>query len=94
MVAELRKTNKSLYETDYNLWVLETVQKLQCRDLDDLDWEKGVGNGFYMSQFFSVSSTGNESLTFEHGESLETTPFMENPKPSPLIRIHPFMLTS
>ena len=39
MVAELRKTDKTLYETDYNLWVLETVQKLQDRDLDDLDWE-------------------------------------------------------
>ena len=39
MVAELRKTNKNLYETDYNLWVLETVQRLQCRDLDSLDWE-------------------------------------------------------
>jgi hypothetical protein len=39
MVSELRKTNKTLYDTDYNLWVLETVQKLQVRDLDDLDWE-------------------------------------------------------
>jgi hypothetical protein len=39
MVAELRKTNNSLYETDYNLWVLETVQKLQNRELKDLDWE-------------------------------------------------------
>jgi len=39
MVAELRKTDKSLYETDYNLWVLETVDKLQRRDLGALDWE-------------------------------------------------------
>lgn len=39
MVAELRKTNKSLYETDYNLWVMETVQRLQNQDLDDLDWD-------------------------------------------------------
>ena len=39
MVSELRKTNKTLYDTDYNLWVLETVQKLKVRDLDDLDWE-------------------------------------------------------
>jgi hypothetical protein len=39
MVAELRKKNKSLYETDYNLWVLETVTKLKNRDLDALDWE-------------------------------------------------------
>ncbi|MBE9176005.1 DUF29 domain-containing protein [Synechocystis salina LEGE 06155] len=39
MVTELQKINKSLYETDYNLWILETVEKLQCRDLNELDWE-------------------------------------------------------
>lgn len=39
MVAELRSTDKTLYDTDYNLWVLETVQKLQTRELDNLDWE-------------------------------------------------------
>jgi hypothetical protein len=39
MVAKLQRTDKTLYDTDYNLWVLETVQKLQVRDLDDLDWE-------------------------------------------------------
>ncbi|MBJ7898796.1 MAG: DUF29 family protein [Cyanobacteria bacterium RI_101] len=39
MVAELRKIDKSLYETDYNLWVLETVDKLQRRELGALDWE-------------------------------------------------------
>ena len=30
---------KQLYETDYNLWVLETVKKLQNRELDSLDWK-------------------------------------------------------
>ncbi|AGF51434.1 slr1814 [Synechocystis sp. PCC 6803] len=39
MVAELHKTNTNLYETDYNLWVLETVAKLKNQDLDALDWE-------------------------------------------------------
>jgi hypothetical protein len=39
MVAELRKIDQSLYDTDYNLWVLETVGQLRRRDLDALDWE-------------------------------------------------------
>jgi hypothetical protein len=38
MVAQLKTDSKSLYETDYNLWVLETVKKLENRDLDSLDW--------------------------------------------------------
>ncbi|MGI0483665.1 DUF29 domain-containing protein [Geminocystis sp. CENA526] len=39
MVAQLIKNKTSLYDTDYNLWVLETVKQLQNRDLDSLDWE-------------------------------------------------------
>jgi hypothetical protein len=38
MVAELIKNKKKLYDTDYNLWVLETVNKLEKKDLDSLDW--------------------------------------------------------
>ncbi|MBF2057196.1 MAG: DUF29 domain-containing protein [Cyanobacterium sp. T60_A2020_053] len=39
MVQELIKQEKSLYDTDYNLWILKTVEKLAKRDLDSLDWE-------------------------------------------------------
>jgi hypothetical protein len=39
MVAELKNKTKSLYDTDYNLWVLETAKKLENRDFDSLDWE-------------------------------------------------------
>jgi len=39
MVAELIKNKQDLYDTDYNLWVLETVKKLEKRDLDSLDWD-------------------------------------------------------
>lgn len=39
MVAELIKNTKDLYDTDYNLWVLQTVKKLEKRDLDSLDWD-------------------------------------------------------
>jgi Domain of unknown function DUF29 len=39
MVAELIKNKQDLYDTDYNLWVLETVKILEKRDLDSLDWD-------------------------------------------------------
>ena len=39
MVTEYQQAQKKLYETDYHLWVLETVKKLQSRELDSLDWE-------------------------------------------------------
>jgi len=39
MVAESQQAQKPLYETDYQLWVLETVKQLQNRDLEALDWE-------------------------------------------------------
>ena len=39
MVAESNKTQKPLYEKDYHLWVIETVQKLQNRKFETIDWE-------------------------------------------------------
>jgi hypothetical protein len=39
MVTQLKTESKSLYNTDYNLWVLETVKQLENRDLNNLDWE-------------------------------------------------------
>jgi DNA repair ATPase RecN len=39
MVAELKTKAKSLYDTDYNLWVLETVNKLNNQDFDSIDLE-------------------------------------------------------
>ena len=38
MVAELEQ-QKTLYHTDYNLWVLETVRQLKNRDFNCLDLE-------------------------------------------------------
>jgi hypothetical protein len=39
MITRVKTESKSLYEIDYNLWVLETVKKLENRELDSLDWE-------------------------------------------------------
>lgn len=39
MVAELIKNEKSLYDSDYNLWVLETAKNLEKRDFNCIDWE-------------------------------------------------------
>jgi len=39
MVAESQSTEKSLYETDYNLWVVETISKLKNQNYDAVDWD-------------------------------------------------------
>ena len=39
MVAESKQRQKQLYESDYYLWVVETVKQLQNRDLEAIDWE-------------------------------------------------------
>jgi hypothetical protein len=39
MVSDLKKLQTTLYDTDYNLWLEETVQKLQAKDFDAIDWE-------------------------------------------------------
>ncbi|NBD18201.1 MAG: DUF29 family protein [Cyanobacteria bacterium] len=39
MVTESKQRQKQLYETDYYLWIVETVKHLQNRDLEAIDWE-------------------------------------------------------
>ncbi len=66
MVAEPRKTNKSLYETDYNLWVLETVAKLKSQDLDGLDWENLIEEVEALSRRDKKKLKSLLRLLFEH----------------------------
>jgi len=40
MVTESQPTQENLYETDYNLWILETVKQLENKEFDAVDWEK------------------------------------------------------
>ncbi|MGK7893195.1 MAG: DUF29 domain-containing protein [Xenococcus sp. (in: cyanobacteria)] len=39
MVSNLEKLQRSLYDTDYNLWLEETVKHLQAKDFNAIDWE-------------------------------------------------------
>lgn len=39
MLSQIDTKTQNLYEMDYNLWVLETVKKLQNRDFSTLDLE-------------------------------------------------------
>jgi hypothetical protein len=39
MLTESQQKQKQLYETDYHLWVLETVKQLQNGDFEAIDWE-------------------------------------------------------
>ncbi len=39
MVAEPQPSTNSLYETDYHLWVLETVKQLENQQFNQVDWE-------------------------------------------------------
>jgi uncharacterized membrane-anchored protein YjiN (DUF445 family) len=39
MVLEFKQKQKSLYDTDYNLWILETVEKLKKKNFQSIDLE-------------------------------------------------------
>ena len=39
MVSDLKQLQKALYDTDYNLWVIETVKQLQEHKFENLDLE-------------------------------------------------------
>ncbi|MGK7892903.1 MAG: DUF29 family protein [Xenococcus sp. (in: cyanobacteria)] len=39
MFFDLKQSQKNLYDTDYNLWLEETVKQLQAQDFNAIDWE-------------------------------------------------------
>ena len=39
MVAQLIKNQTNLYDTDYNLWILETVKQLENKNFHAVDWD-------------------------------------------------------
>lgn len=50
MMSELQQTQISLYDTDYNLWILETVKKLENKDFNSLDLENLIDEVLYLSK--------------------------------------------
>ena len=43
MLIQEKSSTQTLYSTDYNLWVMETVQNLKSRDFKSVDWENLIG---------------------------------------------------
>jgi hypothetical protein len=39
MITQVEMVSKTLYDSDYNLWVLETVKQLEKREFSALDLE-------------------------------------------------------
>ncbi|MGL5033000.1 MAG: DUF29 domain-containing protein [Microcystaceae cyanobacterium] len=66
MVAELQPQLKSLYDTDYHLWVTETVKQLQNRELDSLDWENLIEEVSDLSRRNQKKLKSLLKLLFEH----------------------------
>ena len=65
MVAEIPQP-KNLYETDYNLWVLDTVQKLENREIESLDWENLIEEVLGLSRSDKRKLESLLTRLFEH----------------------------
>ena len=39
MLIQKKSSTKTLYDTDYNLWVLDTVKQLENQNFKSVDWE-------------------------------------------------------
>ena len=39
MTTSLERASSTLYETDYNIWIAETVEQLKKHNFDSVDWQ-------------------------------------------------------
>ncbi|MBL1210472.1 DUF29 domain-containing protein [Geminocystis sp. GBBB08] len=77
MVAQLIKNHTNLYDTDYNLWILETVKKLEDRDFNSVDWENLIEEVLGLSR---SDKRKLESLLMRLIEHLLTLGYWESEK--------------
>lgn len=54
MLTELKRKQENLYDTDCNLWVLETIKKLNNRDFDSLDLKNLIEEVWDLSRIFYI----------------------------------------
>jgi hypothetical protein len=50
METKLPQVSPTLYDTDYHLWVLETVKQLQNRDFNSVDWNNLIDEVWDLSR--------------------------------------------
>ena len=66
MIAEMKSTTKTLYESDYSLWVQETAKQLQNRDFDSLDLENLIEEVLDLSRCDKLKVKSLLKRLFEH----------------------------
>jgi hypothetical protein len=66
MITELKSTTKTLYESDYSLWVKETAKQLQNRDFDALDLENLIEEVLDLSRRDKLKVKSLLKRLFEH----------------------------
>lgn len=67
MVNELtNQTQKQLYDSDYNLWVLDTAEKLQNRDFQAIDWDNLIDEVLDLSRREKRKLESLLTRLFEH----------------------------
>ncbi len=66
MIAEMKSTTKTLYESDYSLWVQETAKQLQNRDFDALDLENLIEEVLDLSRRDKLKVKSLLKRLFEH----------------------------
>ena len=66
MIAEMKSTTKTLYESDYSLWVQETARQLQNRDFDALDLENLIEEVLDLSRRGKLKVKSLLKRLFEH----------------------------
>ncbi|MFM7602010.1 MAG: DUF29 domain-containing protein, partial [Pseudanabaena sp.] len=66
MIAEVKLSTKTLYESDYSLWVQETAKQLQNRDFDALDLENLIEEVLDLSRRDKLKVKSLLKRLFEH----------------------------
>ncbi|MDB9306809.1 DUF29 domain-containing protein [Nodularia spumigena CS-591/12] len=78
METKLPQMSPTLYDTDYHLWVLETVKQLENRDFNSVDWNNLIDEVWDLSRREKRRMESLLTLLIEH---LLKSTYWESEKP-------------
>jgi hypothetical protein len=78
METKLPQVSPNLYDTDYHLWVLETVKQLENRDFNSVDWNNLIDEVWDLSRREKRRMESLLTLLIEH---LLKSTYWESEKP-------------
>ena len=74
MILDLKQSKKKLYDTDYSLWLEETIQQLQAKDFDAIELGKMLLDMLEAVKVYPMAVEIGKQIDYKRHEPFDVQP--------------------